>query len=308
MAAFLPQCREESLAPCFRTLDHDHPVLPEPPFFFATGGIEVVVEFPELAENLRFAVSVIAELGALDLQEIAEGLAGVCRICDVKESVRVDRVLEIFLPPQIPEALCGAEAVERDMERRDLQLVVERPDRMFVEGLRRRSGISVPQGVSDALRGKVIDIRDTAPLVADIKVGCPVEEPVPMQDRQGASDRTRVTLRDGAIPQELGRVVGPEAEKLREEFEDPLFGRVAAGKPCAALREAFGSGVMPSLSGSGDVAQGSTACRIVRFQRGAARCRLTQINGTHAAVSALFCEIQQRTRLRTVPSELTPAF
>lgn len=123
-----------------------------------------------------------------------------------------------------------------DMERRDLQLVVERPDRMFVEGLRRRSGISVPQGVSDALRGKAIDIRDTAPLVADIKVGCPVEEPVPMQDRQGASDRTRVTLRDGAIPQELGRVVGPEAEKLREEFEDPLFGRVAAGKPCAALR------------------------------------------------------------------------
>ena len=54
-----------------------------------------------------------------------------------------------------------------------------------------------------------------------------------MQDGQSTSDGAFVALRDGVIPQELGRVVRAEAEKLREEFEDPLLGRVAAGEICA---------------------------------------------------------------------------
>ena len=54
-----------------------------------------------------------------------------------------------------------------------------------------------------------------------------------MQDGQSTSDGAFVALRDGVIPQELGRVVRAEAEKLREEFEDPLLGRVAAGEVCA---------------------------------------------------------------------------
>src|ERR1035441_8692082 len=67
VAARLPQCGKKPLAPGVRALDHDHPVLAEPPFLFATGGIEVVVVGPELAEDLRFAVPVVAQLRALDL-------------------------------------------------------------------------------------------------------------------------------------------------------------------------------------------------------------------------------------------------
>ena len=120
MAVPLPQCREESLASGVRPLDHDDAVLAEPPFLFATGGIEVVVVSPELAEDLRLAVPVVAQLRTLDLQEVAEGFAGVRRIGDVEERVRVDRVFEVFLPPQIPEAPCRAHAVQRDVERRYL--------------------------------------------------------------------------------------------------------------------------------------------------------------------------------------------
>jgi len=107
---------------------------------------------------------------------------------------------------------------------------------MFVEGLRRQGGIPVPQCVSDALLGKAIDIRDATPLMADIKVGRPVEKPVPMQCGQGASNGARVAFRDGVVPQKLGRIIRAEAEKLREEFEDPLFGRVAAGEVRTVMR------------------------------------------------------------------------
>lgn len=78
-------------------MDHDHPVLAEPPFLFTTSGIEVAVECPELAKDLRLAIAVIAQLRAFDFQEITEGLAGVRRICDVEKRVRVDRVLQVRL-------------------------------------------------------------------------------------------------------------------------------------------------------------------------------------------------------------------
>src|ERR1039458_6152210 len=163
VAARLPQRRKESLAPGVRALDHDHPVLAEPPFLFATGGIEVVVVGPELAEDLRFAVPVVAQLRALDLQEVAERLAGVRRIGDVEDRVRVDRVFEVRLLPRVAEPLARREPVEPDMERRYLQLMVERPEGMLVEGLGRRSGISIPQGVGDTLRGEAVGIPGPAP-------------------------------------------------------------------------------------------------------------------------------------------------
>src|SRR5690242_5523044 len=105
------------------------------------------------------------------------------------------------------------------MERRDLQLMVQRPEGMLVEGLRRGCRIPVPEGVRDALRREAVGKCDAAPLMAEIEVRRPIEEAVAMQDRQGAPDGARVALRDGAVPQELGRVVRAEAEKLREQFE-----------------------------------------------------------------------------------------
>jgi hypothetical protein len=117
MAATRLQCVEQALQPGVTPLDHDHPVLPESPFPLAISGIEILVVLPKLAENLWFTVSVIAEFRPFDLQEITEGLAGSCGIGDVEERVRMDRVLEVFLPPQISEALRRAQAVEGDMER-----------------------------------------------------------------------------------------------------------------------------------------------------------------------------------------------
>ncbi len=63
-----------------------------------------------------------------------------------------------------------------------------------------------------------------------------VEKPVPVEDRQGASDGARVALRNGAVPQKLGRVIRAEAEEFRKDFEEPLLGWVAAGEPRTAPR------------------------------------------------------------------------
>ena len=122
------------------------------------------------------------------------------------------------------------------VERRQLQLMVQRPEGMFVKGLRRQGGIPVPQCVTDALRGEAVDVRDAAPLVAEIKVRCPIEKPVAMQDGRGMSDGSRVAFRDGAVSQELGRIVRTQAKELSEEFKDLLFGRVTAREFRTALR------------------------------------------------------------------------
>ncbi len=183
MAALLTQYREESLAPGVRPLDDDHAVLAEPPFLFTTGGIEVAVEFLKLSEDLRIAVPVISQLRALDLQELAEGFVGMRRVRNVEDRIRVHRVLEIRLPPCVAEPLGRAEPVERDVKRRNLQLMVQCPDGMLVEGLGGQGGISILQRVIDALRGEAVDICDAAPIMAGIKVRCPVQKPVPMQDR-----------------------------------------------------------------------------------------------------------------------------
>src|ERR1039458_8150240 len=105
---------------------------------------------------------------------------------------------------------------------------------MLVEGLCRRSGIPVPEGVSDALRGEAVHVRNAS--AVGIKVRRSIEEAVPMQDGQRTPDGTRVAFRYGTLPQQFRRVVRPEAEELCEEFECPLLGRVAAGKHYAALR------------------------------------------------------------------------
>jgi len=151
VAAFFAQGREKSLAPGISPLDHDHAVLAEAPFLFATGGIEVLVIFLELAEDLRFAVPVIAELRALDLQKITEGFVRVQGIGDVKERIWVDGMLEIRLPPRIAESRCRAKPTERDVERGDLQLMIERPNGMFVESFGGQFGISILQCVVNIL-------------------------------------------------------------------------------------------------------------------------------------------------------------
>jgi hypothetical protein len=175
MTVFLPQRLEESLAPGVRPLDHDNTVLAEPPFLFATGGIEVAVVCSELPEDLRLAVPVIAEFRAFDLQEIAEGLAGVCRIGDIEDRVRVDRMLEVRLLPRVSEPVARAQPVERDMKRCNLQFMVQGSKRMLIERFRRRSGITVSSGVSDALRGKPVEVRDAAPIMPVIKVRRPIK-------------------------------------------------------------------------------------------------------------------------------------
>jgi len=151
----------------------------------------------------------------------------------------MDRVLEMRLLPRVAEALARAEPVERDMERRYLQLVIQGPEGMLVEGLRGQRRIPVPERMSDTLRGEAVHVGDAAPLVAGIKVRCPIQEPVPMQDGQRTPDGTGVAFRDGAAPQKSGRVVRAEAEKLREEFEEPLLGRIGARQLCAAMRGRF---------------------------------------------------------------------
>ena len=135
MAALLTQGREKPLTPGIRALDYDHAVLAKPPFLFTTRGIEVGVVLPELAEDLRLTVPVIAELRALDLQEIAESLVGMLRVRNVEDRVRMHCVFEIGLPPRIAEPLCRTKPLERDVEGCYLQLVVERADGMFVERL-----------------------------------------------------------------------------------------------------------------------------------------------------------------------------
>ena len=114
-------------------------VLAKSPFLFATSGIEVVVECSELAENLRLAIPVLAQFRTLDLQEIAERLAGVRWVLDVEDGVRMDRVFKIGLSPCVAEPVASAEPVKRDMERRYLQFVIQGSDGMLVKRLRRKS-------------------------------------------------------------------------------------------------------------------------------------------------------------------------
>ena len=61
-----------------------------------------------------------------------------------------------------------------------------------------------------------------------------------MQDGQRTPDGARVTFRGGAVPQEFGRVVRAEAEKLRKEFEDLLLGWVAARQIPASFGRCLG--------------------------------------------------------------------
>ena len=84
------------------------------------------MERPEFPQDLRLAVAVVAELRAFDLKEIAEFLAGISRVLDGEERVRVDGVLEVRLPPRIPEVPRGAEIPQRHVERRYLALMVTR--------------------------------------------------------------------------------------------------------------------------------------------------------------------------------------
>jgi hypothetical protein len=102
------------------------------------------------------------------------------------------------------------------MERRDLQLVVKRPEGMLVEGLRRRRRVSILERVDDSL------VREAVHVIGPATRGTHVEatkESVPMEDGQGATDGTGVALRYGAVPQEFGGVLRAEAEELREKFE-----------------------------------------------------------------------------------------
>jgi len=156
---------EESCAARLRPLHDDHPVLPEPPFLFTTSGIEVPVVRPELAKDLRLAVLVVAELRPLDFEEVAEFTARIFGVGDREERVRMHGTLEVRLPPRVPEAPLPREPVERDMECRDLDFVIERAERMFVECFRRGGRVAVPERMLDALVGKSVDMADAAALV-----------------------------------------------------------------------------------------------------------------------------------------------
>jgi hypothetical protein len=51
------------------------------------------------------------------------------------------------------------------MECRDLDFVIERAERMFVECFRRGGRVAVPERMLDALVGKSVDMADAAALV-----------------------------------------------------------------------------------------------------------------------------------------------
>ena len=93
-------------------------------FLFATSRIEVVVECPELAEDLRLTVAVVTEVRTLDLKEITELLAGISRVLDCEERVRVDGVFQICLPPRIPKAGCFRKPVECDTRGHNMLRIV----------------------------------------------------------------------------------------------------------------------------------------------------------------------------------------
>jgi hypothetical protein len=137
------------------------------------------MECPKLTEDLRLAIAVVPKLGALDLKEVAEFLFGDCRISDREEGIRVDRVLEIRLPPRILDPLGQAQSVERYMERRYLQLMVERPEGMLVEGFRRCRRVSVLERVTDALIREAVHVIRPAARGTEVEA---TEESVAMED------------------------------------------------------------------------------------------------------------------------------
>ena len=99
---------------------------------------------------MRLAVTPVAEFGALDLQKVAEGLAGCGRSFHIEDGIGMNRVFEVRLPPRETEAAPGAEAPERQVECRDLKFMIEGTDRMLIERLGGGSGISIAQRIMNA--------------------------------------------------------------------------------------------------------------------------------------------------------------
>lgn len=93
----------------------------------------------------------------------------------------MDGALEIRLPPRVPEPPFRGEPVQRDVERRYLDLVVKRAQRVLVEGLRRGGRVPVAERVRDALVGKAVDVADAAALVPPREKREPRKEVVPME-------------------------------------------------------------------------------------------------------------------------------
>ena len=91
---------------------------------------------------------------------------------------------------------------------------------MPVEGLCRRGGISILEGVGDTLLREAVRVRDAAPLTAEVEVRRAPQEAIPVEDGKGPPNGTAIALGDGAVSKKFSGLVGAQTEVFGEKLKD----------------------------------------------------------------------------------------
>ena len=140
----------------------------------------------------------------------------------------MDAALQVFLLPVESEVVLVAEADERDVERRDLQLVIERPGRVAVKDLRRCAEVEF----SNRLLREAVDVAPALRLQIEVRLAVEIsgrDDPL-----KGMSDGAEITFVRFSVAEQEREVAYAEAEIISGEAED-VEARLAEGE-CSVAR------------------------------------------------------------------------
>lgn len=223
MVVFFAERKEQICPPAFRALDDYGAEMADIPFPLAPGSIEKIVVFPQLPEDRRFAVAVVAYFRPLNFQEEMVGIFPFrpSRIGDREIRVGMDRRgLEIRPLPVEPPSLLLAEILHGNVEPGDFKLVVERAGGVLVEGFGHRDAVA--QGCvkpSDSAVREPVDMADGTPLPVKLDKRLAVEQSFLPQEMERAPRSAEVVFIRFVIAEELCQIIDAQTEVFSEKCE-----------------------------------------------------------------------------------------